>query len=59
VRAAQVLGFVGRHPDGTLLGREAGESPAQSRYGDHCPLEARDGSPDADPQWLLNLREKG
>jgi hypothetical protein len=49
-------------PDDTLQGREAGENPAQSRYGDHRPIttiDQADGSPVADPQWLLDLREKG
>jgi hypothetical protein len=39
-------------------------NPAQSRYGDHRldrqPIDVkRGGSPVADPQWLLDLREKG
>src|SRR6185436_11909595 len=43
----EVLGSGRRHRDDTLRGREAGGSPAQSRYGDRRPT--RDGSPDADP----------
>jgi hypothetical protein len=57
-----VLGFGPSSPDDTLQGREAGVNPAQSRYGDHRldrPSIDPDGSPVADPQWLLDLREKG
>ena len=43
----------------TRLGREAGENPAQSRYGNQG-LKADPGSPVADPDGgVSNLREKG
>jgi hypothetical protein len=46
-------------PDDTLRGREAGGSPAQSRYGDHRLHRPRWKSGRRPRSGLLNPREKG